>query len=107
MDGNSLIVDKTTNYAPSAIALTKDYIVTVERDKETQEVSFETDSDSPAKRRFTKTPQTLFVYDYNYELQKIIHTQLPMFRIASDGSSNEIYFIAAHPDFCIAKCSIE
>lgn len=107
IDGTALIIDKTMNYAPSAIALTKDYIVTVERDQDTQEVSFGNPSDSPAKRRFTKTPQTLFVYDYNYKLKKILHTKLPVFRIASDGLSNEIFFIAAHPDFCIAKCIIE
>lgn len=107
IDGTSLIIDKTTNYAPSAIALTKDYIVTVERDKKTREVSFDNDSVSSGKRRFTQTPQTLFVYDYNYQLKKIVHTKLPMFRIASDGITNELFFIAAHPDFCIAKCIIE
>lgn len=103
----SLIINKTTHYAPSAITLTKDYIVTIERDKDTKEISIESDSSDRLKRNFSKTPQTLFVYDYDFNLKKILHTRIPMFRLASDGVSNEVFFIGIKGEFCIAKCELD
>ena len=92
--------------APSAIALTKDYIITIERDSETKEVSITETPEKGRARRFTKAPQTLFVYDYNFNLMKILHTKMPMFRLASTGNDNDVYFIGVKGEFCIGKCAI-
>lgn len=107
MDNGALIINKTTHYTPSAITLTKDYIVTIERDEKTREISIESDSSDRLKRNFARTPQTLFVYDYDFNLKKILHTQIPMFRLASDGGDNEVFFIGLKGEFCIAKCDLD
>ena len=102
-----LKINDVPNPAPSAIALTKDYIITVERDEQTQEVETKSSSENRFLRAFSKTPQTLFVYDYEFNLKKILHTRIPMFRLAARGNDNTVYFMGVKEEFCIGKCIIE
>lgn len=84
------------------LALTKDYIVTLQRDY----VNDATD-ESKVGRDFTKLPQTLFLYDYTTgDLLKILHLHLPILRIAADIRSNTVYAIAVNPDFVMVKCEL-
>lgn len=108
IDHNGVLhINKVTNPAPSAMAMTKDYIVTIERDSHTKETKAESDSDNRFLRNFSKSPQTLFVYDYDFNLKRILHTQIPMFRLSASGNNNTIYFIGVKGEFCIAKCSLD
>ena len=100
-----LRINEVRNPAPSAIALTKDYIVTIERDKRTKETTVESRSENRFLRSFSKSPQTLFVYDYNFQLKRILNTRIPMFRLAATGNDNVLYFIGVKDEFCIAKCT--
>ena len=102
-----LKINDVPNPAPSAIALTKDYIITVERDEQTQEVETKSSSENRFLRAFSRTPQTLFVYDYDFNLKKILHTKIPMFRLTARGNDNTVYFIGVKEEFCIGKCIIE
>lgn len=100
-----LIINNTPKYSPTAIALTKDYIVSIERDKQIPSPP------SPKRmirgRDFSKTPHTVFVYDYEMNLLKIVDLGIPVSRIASDGHTNELFFIGVKEDFCIGFCSLE
>ena len=102
-----LRINEGRNPAPSAIALTKDYIVTIERDKRTKETTVESHSENRFLRSFSKSPQTLFVYDYNFQLKRILYTRIPMFRLAATGNDNVVYFIGVKDEFCIAKCTLD
>lgn len=102
-----LKINDVPHPAPSAIALTKDYIITIERDEQTQEVETKSSSENRFVRAFSKTPQTLFVYDYEFNLKKILYTRIPMFRLAARGNDNTVYFMGVKEEFCINKCVIE
>ncbi|NDV66547.1 BF3164 family lipoprotein [Bacteroides sp. 224] len=100
---NKMKITKTPKYAPTALCLTKDYIVTIERDKENA-------TPLPPKktkgRDFSRAPQTLFVYDYDMNLLKIVNLGLPVLSVASDDLNNDVFFIGADPELCLGKCAI-
>lgn len=80
------------------IALLKDYIVTLERDRTVDETD-----DNKVGRDFMKLPQTVFLYDYDLNLRKIINLGMPVLRLASDPSSNTLFTIGVNPDFVLME----
>jgi len=78
--------------------MTKDYIVTLERDREVDPLDERT-----VGRNASKCPRTVFVYDYDGKLLKIVNLGMPVMRIAADGRSNAQYVIGVNPDFALAK----
>ena len=97
---NKIVLDKKKR-GGMELALTKDYIVTLQRD-------YQTDPTNEAKvgRDFTKLPQTLFLYDYKSNLRKIVDLDMPVLRIAADIKNNAVYAIVVNPDFMIVKCEL-
>lgn len=83
------------------LAITKDYIVTLQRDYQNDPTD-----ETTVGRDFTKIPQTLFLYDYKSNLKKILHFHVPILRIAAETKSNTIYAIVINPDFTLVKCEI-
>jgi hypothetical protein len=83
------------------MALTKDFIVTIQRDYEDDPTD-----ESKVGRDIGKLPQTLFVYDYDGNLLKTINYSVPIGRIAGDIKTNTIYAIYADPDFKLGKSLI-
>jgi hypothetical protein len=83
------------------MALTKDFIVTIQRD-------YQNDNTNEAEvgRNLEKLPRTLFVYDYEGSLLEIINYQVPIGRIAGDLETNMIYAIYADPDFMLGVTTI-
>lgn len=106
LSGRNLIIGDTPRYAPTAIAITKDYIVSIERDEERPSASPNSKQATNGGRRFSKAPHTVFVYDYDLNLLKIVDVGMPVFRIAADCRSNEVYLIGVNPDFCIATFKV-
>lgn len=99
---NKIVLDGKKSGA-AELALTKDYIVTLQRDYENSPVA----GVSKGGRDFTQLPQTLFLYDYTTgDLLKILHLHLPILRIAADIRSNTVYAIAVNPDFVMVKCEL-
>lgn len=98
---NNVILDKKRG-GISEIALTKDYIVTLERDREVDKTDVST-----VGRDFNKLAQTLFVYNYNSELIKIVNFNLPILRIAGNPKKNIIYAIIVDDDFKIVKYNLQ
>ena len=92
-----MILDRT-RMGVMELALTKDYIVTVQRDYQKDPTD-----ESRVGRDFSMLPQTLFVYDYQSNLKRIIDFKMPILRIGSDIKNNTIYAIVVNPDFCLVK----
>lgn len=84
------------------MALTKDFIVTIQRDYEN-----DTTDESSVGRDISKLPQTLFVYDYKGNLLKIINYSVPIGRIGGDIKTNNIYAIYVEPDFKLGVSLID
>ncbi|MGL5731565.1 MAG: hypothetical protein ACRCX5_10635, partial [Bacteroidales bacterium] len=82
------------------VTATKDYIIKIERDKEY-------DKTTATGGDFTKLPQTLFLYSYEGELQKIVNMKTPLLRVAGDFSDNMIYAINADPEFKLIRINLD
>lgn len=80
------------------LCLSKDYIITLERDREREPVD-----ESTVGRDASKCPHTVFLYDYDSQLVKIVDLGIPVMRIAADRSSNTLYAIGVAPDFVLVK----
>ncbi|MDR2968201.1 MAG: hypothetical protein LBV32_01190 [Tannerellaceae bacterium] len=85
----------------SEIAFTRDYIVTLQRDYSTDNTDEQT-----VGRNFDKLPQTIFLYDYDLELKRIVHLGMPVLRLTGDPADNTVYAIGLSPDFVIVKLEI-
>ena len=85
---------------PLGIVLTKDYIVALQQDKDTK---LPTTKRTSGIRDFSTVPTTLLVYDYDFNLKKIINMGMPILRIASKGDSNTLYTVGIDLDFCILR----
>lgn len=97
-NGN-LTLDRDVEPGMHAVALTKDYIVGVRRDKDVE-------GELPGNangRDMRMLPQSLFVYNYDFELQKIINLKVPIVRLAGDDDTNEVCLLVADPEFRIIK----
>lgn len=97
---NELLLNRKKKGAAD-LALTKDYIVTLQRDYQNDPTD-----ETTVGRDFSKIPQTLFLYDYNSNLKKIVHLHTPILRIAADTRSNTVYAIVINPDFTLVKCNL-
>lgn len=103
-NGN-LIINRTPQHAPTAVAMTKDYIVSIERDKQSSPMGIK-EKRINNDRPFSKAPHTVFVYDHDFNLIKIVDVNMPIIRIAANGDSNEVYLVGVNPEFCIAKLDL-
>jgi hypothetical protein len=83
------------------LALTADYIVTIRRDRKVDQTD-----DIKIGRDFSKLPTTVFLYDYNLNLIKIIDLGMPLVRLAADPTENTVYVIGVKPDFILMKFDI-
>ncbi len=83
------------------LALTKDYIVVIQRDYKSNNID-----ESTVGMDFNKLPTTIFLYDYNGNIKKIVDIGIPIFRIAGNIQDNTLYAIGVNPDFIIVKCEL-
>ena len=83
------------------ICMSKDYIITLERDREKDPID-----ETTVRRDISKCPRTVFLYDYSGNLLKIVDLGMPTMRIAADRSSNVLYLIGGNPDYVLAKCEL-
>ena len=84
------------------LALTRNYIVTLDRDVEVEGEKPE----SKLLRDFSTLPHSLYVYDYDLNLLKIINTEYCILRICGDTRTDEIYAIVVDPEFSLMKINI-
>ena len=78
--------------------LTKDYIIALQQDEDTE---LPRPEHTNGIRDFSKVPNTILVYDYEFNLQKIINMSMSILRIAGNCNSNTLYAVDIDLDFCI------
>ncbi len=83
------------------VCMSKDYIITLERDRETDPMD-----ETTVRRNISKCPRTVFLYDYTGCLLKIVDVGMPIMRIAANRNSNVLYMIGGNPDYVLAKCEL-
>ena len=82
----------------SDLALCKDYVAVLQRDWSREPL------DATMQGRDVRAlPHTLFLYDYNSQLRKIIELGMPVVRIAADCRSNCVYAIGVNPEFVLIR----
>lgn len=84
------------------LALTANYIVALQRDKVVEGEMPE----AKYARDMSALPRSLFVYDYDLNLIKIINMPFPLLRLCGDVGSDDCYAIGANPEFEILKVDL-
>lgn len=100
VDG-SIVFDWSKAKGASEVCMSKDYIITLERDKTRDK----TDEKSVG-RDISMRPTTVFLYDYRLNLERIVDLGFPIGRICASKSNNTLYVIGADPDYVIVKCHL-
>ncbi len=78
----------------SGIAFTQDYIIAlINEDVKVSE----------GGRDIKYLPKTIYVLDYDGNILKKYHLDIPVLRLATSLSSNTIYAVGMNPDFCLIK----
>lgn len=83
------------------IAMLKDYIVGIQ-----QTVARHEEKGAAKGLDVSKREQTVFVYNYDGELVRILDYGVPLLLLAGDVNSNTLYMIVADPEFRIVKSSL-
>ena len=78
------------------LALTDDYIVLLQRDTK---VEGSLSKQEMKGRNVASLPHSLFVYDYDLNLKKIINMPFPMLRLCGDYQSNTVYAMSVNPEY--------
>lgn len=99
IDEELVLNNKKAGIFSSVLAL--DYIICHQRD-----YSVDNTDESTVGRDFSKIPQTVFLYDYDGKLKKIIDLSYPVIRIAANPDSNELYAVILNEEFQIVKYSL-
>lgn len=101
--------DGSLIFAPDAkkgameMALTDDYVVLLQRDTQVEESV----SRKEEGRSMALLPRSLFVYDYNLKLKKIINMPFPMLRLCGDTDTNTLYAMSVNPEFELISIDLE
>lgn len=80
------------------LCISKDYIIALQRDRTKDDTD-----ESTVGRNASKCPHTVFLYDYEGNLVKIIDLGIPVMRIAAEEKDNTLYAIGVNPDFVLVK----
>lgn len=85
------------------LALTEDYIVLLQRDTEVEE---SISKQEMRGRNVASLPRSLFVYDYDLDLKRIINMPFPMLRLCGDVETNTVYAMSVNPEFELIKIEL-
>jgi hypothetical protein len=97
---NDIILDNS-KLGSLEMILTKDYIVTLQRD-----YNYDPVDESSIGRDASKIPTTVFLYDYMGNLKEVVCLGKNVCRIAADNNENILYTIIVDDDFKIAKYNL-
>lgn len=94
-EGNLRFSPDTKGRAGMEMALTKDHIVLLQRDTQVEGIL----ENKQRGRSMESIPRSLFVYDYNLNLLKIINMPCRMLRLCGDVRTNTVYAMSINPEF--------
>lgn len=98
-----LRLDKGTPKGLMDLGLTDKYIVMLQRD-----VEVEGETPKPKSPRDMSTlPRSLFVYDYDLNLKKVINMPFPLLRVCGDLQTNMVYAISINPEYEVISINLE
>lgn len=80
------------------LCMSKDYIIALQRDRTKDDTD-----ESTVGRNASKCPHTVFLYDYDGNLVKIVDLGMPVMRIAAESRDNTLYAIGVNPDYVLVK----
>jgi len=80
------------------VCMSKDYIIGLQRDYTVDDMD-----ERKVGRDVSKCPRTVFLYDYDGNLLKILDLGIPVMRIASGWQDNTLYAIGADPEYVLVK----
>lgn len=98
-----LTLNRENKNGLSSLIMAKDYIITLERDEQTAPV---VNKPTPGIRDLSQLPYTMFLYDYDFNLKKIINLNIPLLRITGNSLSNTVYLIGLDGSYSILKCEV-
>ena len=97
-----LLLEDNFPHGAKEMALSKNYIVFIQRDEE-----IEGKMPRPSKAYDTSVlPHSLYVYDYDLNLVKIINMPFPSIRLCGDINSDVIYGIGVNPEYMIYSADL-
>lgn len=100
-EGN-LKLNKDSKRGAMELALTKNYVVTLDRD-----VMVEGEKPKGVSPRDPSTlPHSLFVYDYELNLTHILNMEFPILRICGDVQGDVVYAIILSPEYKLIQINI-
>lgn len=99
---NELNFNSDASYGSTEMALTKDYIVLLKFDFEIEDYIKRDEIGTVA----AKMPRSLFVYDYELNLEKIINFSFPVIRLCGDPETDTIYAIIVNPEYELIKITL-
>lgn len=94
---NQIIFDRTVG-GIFEVCMSKDYVIALERDRKRDPMD-----ETTVGRDISKCPHTVFLYDYDGNLVKIVDLGIPAMRIAADYRDNVLYVLGADPDYVLVK----
>lgn len=94
---NEILFDRRVK-GVRGLCMSKDFIITLQRDRRTDDTD-----ESTVGRDASKCPRTVFLYDYDGNLVKIVDLGIPVMRIAAESKDNTLYAIGVNPDFVLVK----
>lgn len=97
-----LLTDADARRGFQDVALTKDYVVGLQRDE-----AVEGKVPANVQGRDPKAlPHSLFVYDDNLKLVVVLNLDVPIVRLCGDGDTNELYAVVVNPEYSIVKIDL-
>lgn len=101
MENGYLQFDMDKAKGASELCLSRDYIITLERDRK-----YDQTKESSVGRDASLRPTTVFLYDYEGNLKRIVDIGAPILRICSDVTRNTVYALVVNPDYTLVKCEL-
>lgn len=95
--GDQIIFDRKVG-GIFELCMSKDYIIALQRDRTKDDTD-----ESTVGRNASKCPRTVFLYNYEGNLVKIVDLGIPVMRIAAEEKDNTLYAIGVNPDFILVK----
>lgn len=95
---NGKITFKDRMVLISEMAITESYIVAARPKKFKNDIDINTG--------MQRGPHTLYLYDYDLNLQKIVDIKAPILRLAGNEKSNTVYAIIMNPEYSIVKIEL-
>lgn len=82
------------------VQLTKDYIVI------TKEEPKGVHKPTTGIRDMSRVPRKVYLYDYDFNLKKIVNVDMQVLRMVANSLSNKLYIVGIKDSYCIAVCEL-